>query len=83
MGNYARTTGREGGGPRALAFQPPAMQKATGPGREQARLWVAGSPGLQAAGCGKAAAHLVFHSSPGHHPTHFFPFTGPGQVEED
>lgn len=36
----------------AWAFQPPAMQKATGPGREQARLWVAGSPGPQAAGCG-------------------------------
>ena len=42
--------------PGAWAFQPPAVQQATGPGREWARLWVAGSPGPQAAGCGHSCS---------------------------
>lgn len=29
------------------------------------------------------AAHLIFYSSPGHHPTHRFFFMGPGQVDGD
>lgn len=42
--------------PGAWAFRPPAMQQATGPGREWAGPWVAGRPGLQAAGCGHSCS---------------------------
>ena len=51
VGSCARAMGKEGGGPGAWAFQTPTEQQAAGPGSERAGLWVAGSPGPQAAGC--------------------------------
>lgn len=63
-------------------FQPPSVHQAAGPGREQAGLGVAGSPGLQAAGGGSSCSSC-FPLLPRSSPSSSLSPSVPGQVDRD